>query len=58
MGKARHWGVHISMAGGAALASAAGGGSVRVWLRPQADYGLALAERKHGAEMRRTVRAA
>ncbi len=34
------------------------GGSPRVWLRLQADYDLALAEKKHGAEIRRTVRAA
>ena len=34
------------------------GGSARVWLRLQADYDLALAERKHGEEIKRTVRAA
>ncbi len=34
------------------------GGSPKVWLRLQADYDLAAAERKHGAEIRRTVRAA
>ena len=34
------------------------GGSPKLWLRLQADYDLAAAERKHGAEIRRTVRAA
>ena len=34
------------------------GGSARVWLRLQADYDLAVAERKHGEEIKRTVRAA
>lgn len=34
------------------------GGSPKVWLRLQADYDLALAERKHGKEIKRTVRAA
>jgi addiction module HigA family antidote len=34
------------------------GGSAQVWLRLQADYDLAVAERKHGEEIKRTVRAA
>lgn len=34
------------------------GGSPKVWLRLQADYDLAVAERKHGKEIKRTVRAA
>ncbi len=34
------------------------GGSPRVWLRLQADYDLAVAQRKHGKEIKRTVRAA
>lgn len=34
------------------------GGSPKVWLRLQADYDLAVAERKHGTEIKRTVRAA
>ena len=34
------------------------GGSPKVWLRLQADYDLALAERKHGEEIKRTVRVA
>ena len=34
------------------------GGSPKVWLRLQADFDLAVAERKHGAEIKRTVRAA
>ncbi len=34
------------------------GGSPKVWLRLQADYDLAVADRKHGKEIKRTVRAA
>ena len=34
------------------------GGSPKVWLRLQADYDLAVAERRHGKEIKRTVRAA
>ena len=34
------------------------GGSAKVWLRLQADYDLAVAEARHGDEIRRTVRAA
>ena len=34
------------------------GGSAQVWLRLQADYDLAVAERKHGEEIKRTVRVA
>ena len=34
------------------------GGSPKVWLKLQADYDLAVAERKHGKEIKRTVRAA
>jgi len=34
------------------------GGSAKVWLRLQADFDLARAEKKHGAEIRRAVRAA
>jgi addiction module HigA family antidote len=34
------------------------GGSPKVWLQLQADYDLAIAERKHGKEIKRTVRAA
>ena len=34
------------------------GGSPKVWLRLQADYDLAVAERKHGEEIKRAVRAA
>ncbi len=34
------------------------GGSAKVWLRLQADYDLAVAERRHGEEIKRTVRAA
>ncbi len=34
------------------------GGNPKVWLRLQADYDLATAERKFGAEIKRTVRAA
>ncbi len=34
------------------------GGSPKVWLRLQADHDLAVAERKHGKEIKRTVRAA
>ncbi len=34
------------------------GGSAKVWLRLQADYDLAIAEARHGDEIRRTVRAA
>ena len=34
------------------------GGSPKVWLRLQADYDLTVAERKHGEEIKRTVRAA
>ena len=34
------------------------GDSPKVWLRLQADYDLAVAERKHGKEIKRTVRAA
>ena len=34
------------------------GGSPKVWLRLQTDHDLAAAERKHGAEIKRTVRAA
>ncbi len=34
------------------------GGSAKVWLRLQADYDLAVAKRKHGEEIKRTVRTA
>ncbi len=34
------------------------GGSAKVWLRLQADYDLAVAERRHGEEIKRTVRTA
>jgi len=34
------------------------GGSAKLWLRLQADHDLAVAERQHGAEIKRTVRAA
>ncbi|MCZ6523208.1 MAG: HigA family addiction module antitoxin, partial [Alphaproteobacteria bacterium] len=33
-------------------------GSAKVWLRLQADYDLAVSERRHGEEIKRTVRAA
>ena len=44
--------------GGLIMIAAYFGGSARVWLRLQADYDLAVAERKHGEEIKRTVRAA
>ena len=34
------------------------GGSPKVWLRLQTDFDLAAAEKKHGAEIKRSVRAA
>jgi antitoxin HigA-1 len=34
------------------------GGSAKLWLRLQADHDRAAAEREHGSEIKRTVRAA